>query len=100
MTKAEAVAAAKRFKVPSAPVRNAIEVMNDAHMHERGMLQRVEHPSLGEVVLPNSPLRLHGADRVAPVPSPGLGQHNQDVYGDWLGLGQAGVAALVRDGVI
>jgi CoA:oxalate CoA-transferase len=100
MTKAEAVAAARRFKVPSAPVRNAIEVMNDAHMHERGMLQRVDHPSLGEVVLPNSPLRLHGAARVQPVPSPGLGQHNQEVYGDWLGLGGDAVAALARDGVI
>jgi CoA:oxalate CoA-transferase len=100
MTKAEAVAAARRFKVPSAPVRNAIEVMNDAHMHERGMLQRVDHPALGEVVLPNSPLRLHGAERVQPIPSPGLGQHNQEVYGTWLGLGEEAVAALARDGVI
>jgi CoA:oxalate CoA-transferase len=55
---------------------------------------------LGEVVLPNSPLRLHGAARVQPVPSPGLGQHNQEVYGDWLGLGGDAVAALARDGVI
>jgi crotonobetainyl-CoA:carnitine CoA-transferase CaiB-like acyl-CoA transferase len=74
--------------------------MNDAHMHERGMLQRVEHPSLGSVVLPNSPLRLHGADRVEPVPSPRLGQHNAEVYGGWLGLGEDGVAALAAEGVI
>lgn len=86
LDKAEVVAVAKRFKIPVAPVRNAIEVMNDRHMHERGMLQRVDHPQLGEVVLPNSPLRLHGADRVAPVPSPLLGQHNQEVYGGWLGM--------------
>ena len=100
LDKATVVATAKRYKIPCAPVRNAIEVMNDAHMHERGMLQRVEHPSLGTVVLPNSPLRLHGADRVAPVPSPGLGAHNAAVYGDWLGLGADGVAALRAAGVI
>ena len=94
------VAAAKRHKIPAAPVRNAIEVMNDPHMHQRGMLQRVDHPSLGEVVLPNSPLRLHGADRVDPVPSPGLGQHNVDIYGEWLGLGADAVEGLKRDGVI
>jgi CoA:oxalate CoA-transferase len=84
--KAEVVAAAKRYKIPVAPVRNAIEVMNDPHMHERGMLQRVDHPSLGSIILPNSPLRLHGSDRVDPVPSPLLGQHNDEVYGGWLGL--------------
>ena len=99
-TKAEVVATLKRFRVPCAPVRNAIEVMNDAHMHERGMLQHVEHPSLGDVILPNSPLRLHGADRTEAVASPFLGQHNQEVYGDWLGLGVEGVAALQREGAI
>jgi CoA:oxalate CoA-transferase len=94
------VAAAKRYRIPAAPVRNAIEVMNDPHMHERGMLQRVDHPSLGEVVLPSSPLRLHGADRVDPVPSPGLGEHNVAIYGEWLGLGTDAVEGLKRDGVI
>jgi crotonobetainyl-CoA:carnitine CoA-transferase CaiB-like acyl-CoA transferase len=81
-------------------VRNAIEVMNDAHMHERGMLERIDHPSLGPIVVPNSPLRLHGADRVPPIASPRLGQHNQDVFGTWLGLGEEGVAALQADGAI
>jgi CoA:oxalate CoA-transferase len=99
-TKNEVAATLKRFRVPCAPVRNAIEVMNDAHMHERGMLQHVNHPSLGDVILPNSPLRLHGADRTAAEPSPFLGQHNEEVYGEWLGLGADGVAALQRDGAI
>jgi CoA:oxalate CoA-transferase len=98
--KNEVVAAAKRYKIPVAAVRNAIEVMNDPHMHERGMLQRIDHPSLGSIIVPNSPLRLHGADRVEPVPSPSLGQHNRDVYGDWLGLGADGVEALRRAGAI
>jgi CoA:oxalate CoA-transferase len=98
--KAEVVAAAKRYKIPVASVRNAVEVMNDAHMHERGMLQRVDHPSLGPVILPNSPLRLHGSDRVEPMPSPLLGQHNNDIYGKWLGLGAEGVEALKRAGAI
>jgi crotonobetainyl-CoA:carnitine CoA-transferase CaiB-like acyl-CoA transferase len=99
-TKNEVAATLKRFRVPCAPVRNAIEVMNDNHMHARGMLQHVNHPSLGDVILPNSPLRLHGAERTEAVPSPSLGQHNQEVYGDWLGLGLDGVAALQRDGAI
>lgn len=100
MGKHEVAAIAKRHKVPAAPVRNPVEVMNDRHMHERGMLERINHPALGEIVVPNSPLRLHGADRVPPIPSPGLGQHNMDVFGEWLGLGADGVAALKQAGAI
>lgn len=98
--KAEVVAAAKRYKIPVAAVRNAVEVMNDPHMHQRGMLQRIDHPSLGSIIVPNSPLRLHGSDRIEPVPSPTLGQHNLDVYGEWLGLGIQRVDELKRSGAI
>jgi CoA:oxalate CoA-transferase len=100
LAKAEVVATAKRYKIPVAAVRNPVEVMNDPHMHERGMLQRIDHPALGPIIVPNSPLRLHGADPVEPVPSPSLGQHNQEVYGTWLGLGEDGVAALRQSGAI
>jgi CoA:oxalate CoA-transferase len=98
--KMEVAAAAKRYKVPCAPVRNAVDVMNDPHMHQRGMLQRIQHPSLGEIVVPNSPLRLHGADRVPPVPSPKLGEHNVEVYCGWLGIAETDMTALLADGVI
>jgi CoA:oxalate CoA-transferase len=98
--KAEVAAAAKHYKIPVAPVRNAVEVMNDPHMHARGMLQQIDHPSLGSIIVPNSPLRLHGADPVEPVPSPALGQHNLEIYGSWLGLGVSGVEALQRSGAI
>jgi crotonobetainyl-CoA:carnitine CoA-transferase CaiB-like acyl-CoA transferase len=100
LDKADVVAACKRHKIPCAPVRNPVEVMQDRHMHERGMLQRIRHPDLGEIVVPNSPLRLHGADRVEAVPSPRLGQHNAEVYGAWLGLGADAVKALESEGVI
>ena len=36
----EVFARTKEYRIPCAPVRNAPEVMNDAHMHERGMLAR------------------------------------------------------------
>ena len=52
-------------------MRTAPEVMNDPHMHERGMLQHIEPlPELGPIVVPTSPLRLHGARNAPPVPSP------------------------------
>ena len=50
--------------------------------------------------MPTTPLRVHGAETVETVPSPSIGQHNAEVYGDWLGLGAEEIAALEADGVI
>jgi CoA:oxalate CoA-transferase len=90
----------KEYRIPCAPVRTAPEVMNDRHMHERGMLARIDHPELGEIVVPTTPLRLHGIDPVEPGPSPTIGQHNAEVYGGWLGLSRAEVVELQETGVI
>lgn len=99
LTKAEAVAASKTHRFPLAPVRDVPEVMHDAHMHARGALSWVEHPELGRVVLPSSPLRLHGAANVERTPSPRLGEHTDEVL-SWLGKDPATIARLRRDKVI
>ena len=98
--KMEVFARTKAYRIPCAPVRNAPEVMNDPHMHERGMLERINHPELGEIVVPTTPLRLHGTDKVAAGPSPTIGQHNAEIYGGWLGLSPAELAELKEAGVI
>jgi len=62
-------------------VRDLEELLNDPHMHGRGMLEVVDHYDYGPVVLPNSPLRFHGTDTVPTRVSPRVGEHNDDVYG-------------------
>jgi crotonobetainyl-CoA:carnitine CoA-transferase CaiB-like acyl-CoA transferase len=74
--------------------------MNDAHMHGRGMLERVDHPELGEIVVPSTPLRLHGTDKVETRHSPTIGQHNADIYGGWLGLSATEIRELGEAGAI
>ena len=98
--KMEVFARTKEYRIPCAPVRDAAEVMNDPHMHERGMLERIDHPELGEIVVPTTPLRLHGTDRVETLPSPGIGQHNAEIYGGWLGLSPGEIDELKEAGVI
>src|SRR5438067_5317644 len=100
LPKMEVFARAKEYRIPCAPVRTAPEVMNDPHMHERGMLERIDHPELGEIVVPTTPLRLHGTDKVAAGPSPTIGQHNAEIYGGWLGLSAAEIAELEENGVV
>jgi len=74
--------------------------MNDEHMHGRGMLAHIDHPELGDIIVPSTPLRLHGAEPVAAGPSPRIGQHNGEIYGGWLGLSPAELAELQNSEVI
>ncbi len=98
--KMEVFAVAKRHRIPLAPVREVDEVMHDPHMHERGMLEWIEHDEIGPLVVPNSPLRFHGADKAETTPSPKLGQHNAEIYGGWLGLSAEEIADLKHSGAI
>jgi CoA:oxalate CoA-transferase len=98
--KMEVFAAAQRHRIPLAPVRDVGEVMHDPHMHERGFLEEIEHDEIGRLVVPNSPLRFHGAEPTHATPSPKLGQHNDEVYGGLLGLSGAEIAELRESGAI
>ncbi len=100
LPRSEVSALMKKHRIPSAPVRNLQEVMNDPHMHQRGMLETIDHPELGRIVVPTSPLRYHGAEKVKTEPSPTVGQHNREVYGGWLGLSEGEIADLEKSGVI
>jgi crotonobetainyl-CoA:carnitine CoA-transferase CaiB-like acyl-CoA transferase len=102
-TRSEIFAATSRYKIPCAPVRDIEEVMHDPHMHQRGMLEVVDHYDFGPVVLPNSPLRFHGetgVERVETRLSPRIGEQNEQVYGEWLGLSSSEVSRLREAGVI
>ncbi len=100
LPKMEIFARLKAGRVPAAPVRTAPEVMHDKHMHARGMLVEIDHPELGPITLPTSPLRLHGLGKAPAAASPVVGQHNAEVYGDWLGLSEGELAALAEAGAI
>ncbi|MDF0542938.1 CaiB/BaiF CoA-transferase family protein [Sphingobium sp. H39-3-25] len=87
-------------KVPCAPVRELPEVMEDRNMHARGSLQRVNHPQLGQVVLPHTPFVFRGVERRELEPSLPLGACNEEVLGDWLGHSADELAEFRASGVI
>jgi CoA:oxalate CoA-transferase len=86
--------------VPCAPVRELSEVIVDKNMHERGSLQWVDHPDLGRVVLPHSPLRFDGLPLLPLVPSVPLGSDNRHVFCDWLGHSDDEFREWTEGGVI
>lgn len=100
LTKDEVARRMLAAKVPCAPVRNLMEVMQDENMHARGSLQWIDHPELGRVVLPHSPLVFEGTPRRPIEPSLPLGASNDAVFGEWLGHSKEELAAYKAEGVI
>jgi crotonobetainyl-CoA:carnitine CoA-transferase CaiB-like acyl-CoA transferase len=89
-----------RHRVPAAPVRDLQEVVNDPHMLARKALEWIDHPDLGHIPVPNSPMRYEGAEPMPIVPSRRLGEDNRKVYGDWLGIADDEIDRLRVHGVI
>ena len=73
--------------VPSGKVRSMDDVYSWEQTLSQGLLLRVEHPTLGEVDLPGSPIRLddqpHSGGRSEHLAPPTLGQHNESIR-EWL----------------
>lgn len=87
--------------VPAGVVRRPTVVGGNPHVVARGFYEQHVHPTIGEVGYPVLPTRF--ASWTGPVharPAPTLGQHNAEVLGDELGLGDDELAQLQRDGVI
>jgi crotonobetainyl-CoA:carnitine CoA-transferase CaiB-like acyl-CoA transferase len=87
----------QEYSVPSSPLRDVVEVLNDPHLHERGFLS--EHvAATGPVYLPNSPMRYEGSPLMELVPAPELGGDTDAVLGEILGLGKDELAKLRSEG--
>jgi formyl-CoA transferase len=98
-TKEEAMQIIGAAGVPAGAVFDTVELMNDPSLAERGIMQTIRHPTTGLVKMPAWPVRFDGAPpRVKP--SPLLGQHSEEVLGEWLGIGASEVAALRREGIV
>ncbi len=89
-----------KHRVPCAPVRTLMEVVNDPHLHERGMLQWIDHPEHGRIVVQSSPMRYDGAPQLPHQPSRTLGADNENVLSGWLGLSPDDVKRLASEGVL
>lgn len=75
-------------------VQDLPEVMADPHLLARGMLREIDHPALGPMTIFTSPLRLNSEPSAPTSMSPALGQENDRIYRDELGLSAEEIAGL------
>jgi CoA:oxalate CoA-transferase len=83
-----------RAGVACGPVRSLPEVLRDPQMLHSGMLQEIDHPQYGRLVLSHSPLTFAGEPRFPYRPSPPLGSDNVAIYCDELGVSRDELEAM------
>jgi formyl-CoA transferase len=86
--------------VPAGRIYRAPDMLQDPHFIARESIATVEHPEHGALRMQNVTPRLSETPGGIRSPSPALGQHNGEVYGERLGLDASALADLAREGVI
>lgn len=96
----EWMAALGEAGIPGGRVRTVAEALANPQVEARGLLLDVDHPRAGRGRYLGSPVGLDGAGRGSRRPPPLLGQHTEEILGEWLGLPAAEVGDLRRGGVV
>ena len=86
--------------VPAAVVHDAETLDSDVQLAHRQHYARLEHPRIGPNVVDNYGFRLSATPGGVREPAPLLGQHNDYVLGELLGMSQEDIARLQEAGVL
>ena len=86
--------------VPCAPVYTVDQLVDHPQLVARGMIERVPHPKLGEMLVPGVVIKMSETPGAVRTLGPELGQHTDDVLADLLGLSGDEIARLRAEQVI
>ena len=87
-------------EVPVSPINSIADIFRDPHFAARGSIVEVDDPILGPTMMPGVVPRLSDSPGRVERLAPSLGEHNEEVYGELLGLDAIDLAALSDEGVI
>jgi len=96
----EVMARLQEQGIAAGVVQDASDLANDPQLRARGFFVELDHPELGKTIFDATPIKLSDTparySRAAPV----LGQDNDYIYSELLGMSQDEVAELREQGVI
>ncbi|MBR3228540.1 MAG: CoA transferase [Erysipelotrichaceae bacterium] len=96
----EAVDQVLSVGIPAGPINSVSDIVNDEHIAKvREMIVEVDHPVMGKVKLNGTPIKMDESRPHIHMPSPTLGQHNEEILGG-LGYSLDEIASLKEEGVI
>jgi len=88
--------------ITATPVLNPQELLTDPHLAARGTYQKINRKIMGEhpYPVPTAPMKMSGIKAKIKLPAPLLGEHNEYVLGNILGLSSDEIQQLAKDNVI
>jgi formyl-CoA transferase len=101
-TKKEAVEELLKNRIPSGPVMDIDELMEDPHLLARRMVVDLVHPNLGSAKAkgPGFPIKFSESPDDYNQPAALLGQNNREILGGLLGLDDTAIQRLKEEKVI
>jgi crotonobetainyl-CoA:carnitine CoA-transferase CaiB-like acyl-CoA transferase len=97
-TKKEAMEILGKAGIPAGAVYDTGDLLAEPTFQSRGIIQTQHHPN-GDFRMPTFPVRFDGKPPQI-TRSPLLGEHSEEVFQSWLGLGAGDVKGLKDEGVV
>jgi len=83
------------------PLLTIPELLHNQQLEAREFWQKVEHPELGNKVTYPGPFIKSLEVPLSPDHrAPSIGEHNREIYHDWMGFSMEDIIVLQREGVI
>lgn len=100
-TVAEVVDTLLANSIPGAPLMSIADLATDPHFNDhRGMFPYMEQPGVGPFRVTAMPIKFSETDTRIYRPAPALGEHNAEVYSEYLGFDEEKLRDLKEKGII
>ncbi len=90
----------EEYHVPAAPVLTPIDALDHPYFKARDMVRWVKDPMLGEIPIPGFPWKFSAQPTLPDITAPFLGQHNESILTERLGMSEEKVESLLSEGVL
>lgn len=90
----------QKADVAAGALLNPAELLEDPHLKARGFFEVVDRDVVGKYPYPRSPIRLSKTKVSTRIPAPCLGEHNEYVLGQLLGMSKEEMAQLAEEKII
>lgn len=103
MAKQTAQSTADRLQqagVPAGVVQNARDLAHDPQLLASGFFISLDHPVLGEIITDTYPITFKNYRNTSWKASPLLGEANQYVFGELLGMSEITIQSYIQQGII
>src|SRR5438132_7443437 len=86
--------AAQEKRIPFAPASTLGQLLDSEHLKARGFFVEVAYPQAGKIRQPGAPFKMSETPWQIRTPAPALGQHNEEILGERLGLSTTEIVSL------